>query len=267
MPPDGWNEMDFDDSTWPTAVSYGSNADPNTFWYPFVRPTEGDKTGDQRGGNRNGLPAGARDPTCPACVGAIGGGITDEAQWIWTKENLLHNDVYCRATLLPSMAGMAIDLPIPQFHEVPELDRQSLLLRHVRVEANEVFGGGGKELGGAISLITSTCNAEYVDFVGNTQRGVGGGVVYATGSDVTFSFVRFGKNRNLGLGAGVIAAVAGSRVTLSHSLLLENFAENQMGILGTEGACDTSRWPDWSNINGADDYGACGGGMQNGRWQ
>jgi hypothetical protein len=119
---------------------------------------------------------------------------------------------------------------LPQFHGRPELHRQSLSLRHVLVEANEAFGGGGKALGAAFSLTASTASVESVNFVGNTQRGVGAGIAFATGSNVTFSFVRFEGSRNLGLGAGVLVAMDGSRVEFSHSQFLGSFVENQMGL-------------------------------------
>ena len=53
-------------------------------------------------------------------------------------------------------------------------DQRSLDLRMVRVEACETFGGGGTGLGAGLSLQgESTCRAEHVEFVGNTQRGFG----------------------------------------------------------------------------------------------
>jgi hypothetical protein len=98
-PPDGWETIGFDDSEWPNAISFGFNTDSTTHWYPFIRPNGVDALGSGRGGNRNGLAAGVQDKTCADCVGAVGGGITDEAQWIWTLELDAHNDVYCRGTL------------------------------------------------------------------------------------------------------------------------------------------------------------------------
>ena len=53
-------------------------------------------------------------------------------------------------------------------------DQRSLDLRMVRVEARETFGGGGTGLGAGLSLQgASTCRAEHIEFVGNTQRGFG----------------------------------------------------------------------------------------------
>jgi hypothetical protein len=116
------------------------------------------------------------------------------------------------------------------FDARPALDEQSLALRKVSVERQEVFGGGGKDLGAALSLIASTLDVESVDFVGNTQRGVGAGVVFAVASNASFLFARFELNRNLGLGAGVLTASARSRVVFSHAQFLDNFAEDQMGL-------------------------------------
>jgi hypothetical protein len=117
-----------------------------------------------------------------------------------------------------------------QFEMRPQLHNQRLSLRHVRVEAQVAFGGGGTDHGAAISLAGSTCALESVECVGNTQKGVGAGVIFAAGSNVTASFVIFADNRNLGQGAGVIAASAGSRVAFSHAQFLGNFADNQMGF-------------------------------------
>jgi hypothetical protein len=100
-PPAGWYEMNLNDNSWPAAVSFGFNTDANTHWYPYIKPFDGAANGCagnncQRGGNRNGLAGGVYDPTCDDCQGSVGGGITDEAQWIWTLELDSHNDVYCR---------------------------------------------------------------------------------------------------------------------------------------------------------------------------
>ena len=125
---------------------------------------------------------------------------------------------------------------MPLFDARLELRDQSLQLRHAIMEGNEAFGGGGKELGAAVSLAGSTSVVEFVDFVSNTQRGVGAGAVLASGSNASFSFARFDLNRNLGLGAGVLTASAGSRVVLLHSQFRGNSVENQMGIeKATEG--------------------------------
>ena len=110
-PPDGWNQIDFDDSSWATATSFGFNTDPTTHWYPYIRPNGVDDLGSGRGGNRNGLAAGEQDKSCDDCVGAVGGGIADESQWIWTVELDAHNDVFCRGVLDSSdMAATAIDV-------------------------------------------------------------------------------------------------------------------------------------------------------------
>jgi hypothetical protein len=116
------------------------------------------------------------------------------------------------------------------FNARPELHNQSLSLRHVRVEENVAFGGGGTDHGAAMSLVGSTCAMEVVDFTGNTQRGVGAGVVFAAASNATISLALFEKNQNLGLGAGVLSASGGSRVAFSHAQFLSNFVENQMGL-------------------------------------
>jgi hypothetical protein len=113
-PPDGWNQPGFDDSSWPNAVSFGFNTDPTTHWYPYIRPSDVDAVGSQRGGNRNGLAAGVQDKTCDDCVGAIGGGVTDEAQWIWTVELDAHNDVFCRGVLDDSQPAV-VDLNVGDF--------------------------------------------------------------------------------------------------------------------------------------------------------
>ena len=120
---------------------------------------------------------------------------------------------------------------MPQFDARPQLHNQSLSLRHVRLEGNEAFGGGGTDLGAALSLAASMLGVESVDFVGNTQRGVGAGVIFAAASNVTVAFARFEQNRNLGLGAGVLTASAGSRVAFSHAQFLGNAADNQMGLV------------------------------------
>ena len=117
-----------------------------------------------------------------------------------------------------------------QFEMRPQLHNQSLSLRHVWVEEHTVFGGGGTDLGAAISLTGSTCVVEAVDFVDNVQKGVGAGVIFAAASNVTVSFAHFEQNRNLGLGAGVLMASAGSRVAFSHAQFLGNVADNQMGL-------------------------------------
>ena len=59
-------------------------------------------------------------------------------------------------------------------HQLELTDSRSLELRMVRVEGRETFGGGGTGLGAAMSLLgQSQCQAEHVEFVGNTQHGFG----------------------------------------------------------------------------------------------
>ena len=122
----------------------------------------------------------------------------------------------------------------PPFDARLNLYRQSLSLRHVRAEVQVAFGGGGVDHGAVMSLVGSTCALESVEFTGNTQKGVGAGVIFAVGSNVTASFVLFADNRNLGQGAGVIAASAGSRVAVSHSQFTGSYVEK--GAMATEGA-------------------------------
>jgi hypothetical protein len=74
-PPAGWEQIDFDDSDWEYAVSYGRNDDPNTHWAEHIP-----------------LPAGSTG-------GRVKPGIEDAAEWIWTEENDQQNDVFCRAVL------------------------------------------------------------------------------------------------------------------------------------------------------------------------
>ena len=104
-PPDGWNQIDFDDSAWATATSFGFNTDPTTHWYPFITPNGVSDLGSGRG------TGGVQEKSCPGCTGAVGGGVADEAQWIWTRELDAHNDVFCRGTLnSDDMPTTAIDV-------------------------------------------------------------------------------------------------------------------------------------------------------------
>jgi hypothetical protein len=229
-PPEGWTEADFDDSGWPNAASYGTNADPTTPWYESVNAFQSLDTGrgveikDLLGPN---YPQ-SENPTCRTCVGAVGDGMPDEAEWIWMDRRIYgNNEVVCRGTLRSTDATHTL---LPWFDVRAELNEQSLALRHVRVEGNEAFGAGGKGLGPALSLTASILDVESVDFVGNTQRGVGARVIFMDSSNATFSFARFEQSRNLGRGAGVLGASAGSRVEVSHSQFLSNFVENQMGV-------------------------------------
>jgi hypothetical protein len=104
-----------------------------------------------------------------------------------------------------------------------------LQLRHIRVENNEAFGGGGLGHGAVISLTASTCQADYVEFVGNVQNSVGAGVIFAAGSNISTSFSLFKENRNIGMGAGVIFAIANSQVVTSYSIFRQNYIANLRG--------------------------------------
>jgi hypothetical protein len=72
-----------------------------------------------------------------------------------------------------------VNTVMPWLDARPELRNQSLSLRHVRVGAQVAFGGGGTDHGAAMSLTASTCALESVEFVGNVQKGVGAGVIFA----------------------------------------------------------------------------------------
>jgi hypothetical protein len=157
--------------------------------------------------------------------------VYDSAATRWGGGRLVGAAVVVQG-LLQSNATKEGVTALPRFDARPQLRQQSLALRHVRVEGHEAFGGSGLDHGAALWLTVSTCAVESVDFVGNTQRGVGAGVVYAVTSNATFLFARFEDNRNLGLGAGVLVASAGSSVAFSHSQFLGSVADNQMGLLG-----------------------------------
>ena len=63
----------------------------------------------------------------------------------------------------------------------------------------------------------------------------GAGVAFVGGaSNVSLAFVKFKKNRCLGLGTGVLAVSDRSHVTDSHSHFIENFIDNQMGLVAPE---------------------------------
>jgi hypothetical protein len=140
-------------------------------------------------------------------------------------------EIMTAPTLLMQGVPPKFGMQLPIFDARLELQQQHLGLRHVRVLGNEVYGGGGKDLGASLSISTSMCSAESTDFVGNTQRGVGAGVAFVVSSNASFSFARFETNRNVGLGAGVLAASAGSRVVFSNSELLGNVVNNEMGVM------------------------------------
>jgi len=65
----GWTLNNFDDSSWPKAVSYGKNSDDN-IWRSVGR------------GSRPNIPA--------------------DAEWLWTSDNNNHNRVYCRYVMTPA---------------------------------------------------------------------------------------------------------------------------------------------------------------------
>jgi hypothetical protein len=65
----GWTLNNFDDSSWPKAVSYGKNSD-NNIWRSVGR------------GSRPNIPA--------------------DAEWLWTSDNNNHNRVYCRYFMTPA---------------------------------------------------------------------------------------------------------------------------------------------------------------------
>jgi hypothetical protein len=227
--PEGWTELNFDDSGWPNAASHGANADLQTPWSAGVNFFYSPGNHDMKDVLDPNWPQSA-NPTCRTCVGVAGHGMRDEAEWIWTGrriDGVPIDEVFCRGTLRLADATHTL---MPWFDVRAELKQQSLVLRHVRVEGNEAFGGGGEGLGAALSLNASTLDVESVDFVGNTQRGVGAGVIFAVNSNATFSFARFEQSRDLGRGAGVLAAAAGSCVVVSHSQFLRNFVEDQMGF-------------------------------------
>jgi hypothetical protein len=73
-PPGNWMEYGFDDSAWPNAVSYGRNDADDTHWSAYI----------------------PRKPGYPETSGHVKPGISDEAEWIWTADPEVHNDVFCR---------------------------------------------------------------------------------------------------------------------------------------------------------------------------
>ena len=81
QPPAGWEQKNFDDSSWPIATDFGRNDDDNTHWAQHIP-----------------VPAGSTG-------GHVKPGITDEAQWIWSPENDQQNDVFCRGVLLRDRSG------------------------------------------------------------------------------------------------------------------------------------------------------------------
>ena len=83
QPPGNWMEVDFDDSLWPNAASYGRNDGDETHWSAYVP-----------------MPIGY-----PATAGHVKPGIADNAEWIWSADPETHNDVYCRGKFHRSTMG------------------------------------------------------------------------------------------------------------------------------------------------------------------
>ena len=75
--PANWNKPDFDDSKWPTALSYGKNKE-NNVWMSV---------------------GGKARPKIPA-----------NAEWLWTNDNLRHNEVFCRMNL--NLVPETIEIPV-----------------------------------------------------------------------------------------------------------------------------------------------------------
>ena len=75
--PANWNKPDFDDSKWPTALSYGKNKE-NNVWMSV---------------------GGKARPKIPA-----------NAEWLWTNDNLRHNEVFCRMNL--NLVPETIKIPV-----------------------------------------------------------------------------------------------------------------------------------------------------------
>jgi hypothetical protein len=131
----------------------------------------------------------------------------------------------------------------PPLFDAQQLSSQRLSLRTVRMEGNKAFGAGSTGHGAAMTLSNSTLHAEFAEFAANTQNGMGAGVVFAVGSNISASTVLFARNRNLGLGAGVIAVSSGSHVDVSNSQFLGNHVENRQGIK-CDCPKDTAGWTD-----------------------
>lgn len=101
----------------------------------------------------------------------------------WSSRNtqnigihMLEIDVYGTTAPTTSTATFTYELPLLD-SQLELTDSRSLELRMVRVAGREAFGGGGTGLGAGMSLQAgSQCRAEHVEFVGNTQRGIGASV-------------------------------------------------------------------------------------------
>lgn len=117
-----------------------------------------------------------------------------------------------------------------RFEAQPRIVGQSLTLRYLRIESHEAFGGGGSELGAAISCAGSTFKAEYLQVMGNTQKGIGSGVIFSDNSRVSIVGSVFQSNRNLGLGAGVLYAIEGSTVEVANTHFKGNTVTNEINL-------------------------------------
>ena len=90
QPPGNWMEVDFDDSLWPNAASYGRNDGDETHWAAYIP-----------------MPIGY-----PATAGHVKPGIADNAEWIWSADPETHNDVYCRGKFHRSTMGVQVQGPL-----------------------------------------------------------------------------------------------------------------------------------------------------------
>ena len=70
--------------------------------------------------------------------------------------------------------------------------------------------------------------------MGNTQRGIGAGVIFSESSNVTITASVFEANRNMGLGAGTLYAFAGSTIEVTHSQFKRGSAKNEISLLSPE---------------------------------
>jgi hypothetical protein len=208
--------------------------------------------------------AGAPDVSCQYDCDALAGGqlLADArcylydnvaGRWKTSATGTLDSSPWAGVTaasqvVVQGLLGTSDQEQLPLFDMRPNLSSQSLILRAVRMEAHHA---SGTDHGAVISLAASTYRAEFVEFIGNTQNGVGAGVIFAVNSTVSVSSSVFKLNRNLGLGAGVITASSGSRVVLSHSQFLGNLVENRKGLV-----CDCPKdTPSWTDPVSADGTG------------
>ena len=126
---------------------------------------------------------------------------------------------------------------MPLFEGRPNLLDQSFTLRHVRVDSNEVFGGGGVDLGALATCKKSTLLIEYIEATDNTQKGIGAGAIFSEGCDVTVAGSVFQNTRNLGLGAGALYAFAGSTVDISYTQFTDGARARHCLRCRSLGAC------------------------------